>query len=165
MNNPSVNNNFNKKKIVSNVMYALMAQGISLILSVLMALIVPKIMGIEEFSYWQLFLFYSGYSGFFHFGLNDGIYLREGGTSYEKLNKGLIGTQLRVSFLFHCGIAILITILTLLFIEDIGRKVVWIATAMSLPIINASSFIGYIFQAVNQTKIYSLSVILDKVFL
>lgn len=77
MNNPSVNNNFNKKKIVSNVMYALMAQGISLILSVLMALIVPKIMGIEEFSYWQLFLFYSGYSGFFHFGLNDGIYLRE----------------------------------------------------------------------------------------
>ena len=146
-----------------NIFYAFSAQGISLVLSVIMALVVPKVMGIEEFSYWQLFLFYSGYSGFFHFGLNDGIYLREGGTNYNKLNTKLIGTQFRVSFLFHCILSVVVIVSSLIIIEDSSRSFVWIATAISLPLINAISFIGYIFQAVNQTKIYSLSVILDKV--
>lgn len=66
----------NKKSLIRNLIYAFSAQGISLILSVLMSMIVPKLLGVEDYSYWQLFIFYIGYVGFSHFGLTDGIYLR-----------------------------------------------------------------------------------------
>lgn len=68
-----------KSAFIKNILYAFLAQGIALFLSVLMSLIVPKILGVEQYSYWQLFIFYTGYVGFFHFGLNDGVYLRLGG--------------------------------------------------------------------------------------
>ncbi|WP_249630235.1 hypothetical protein [Streptococcus uberis] len=67
------------KSFKKNLLAAFSAQGVSLLISILMSLFVPKILGITEFSYWQLFIFYIGYAGFFHFGYNDGLYLKLGG--------------------------------------------------------------------------------------
>jgi O-antigen/teichoic acid export membrane protein len=129
-----------------------------------MSLVVPKVLGVEAFSYWQLFLFYSGYVGFFLLGLNDGLYLRLGGEEYKDLNHSLIGSQFRVSMLFQIMIAVGIILYGLFFIEDINRQFVLFATASYLIIYNANGFIGFIFQAVNQTKVFSMSVIVDKIF-
>ena len=68
-----------KKIAITNLKTALLAQFISLAVNVIMSLLVPKQLNIKEFAYWQLFLFYANYVGFFLFGLNDGIYLRLGG--------------------------------------------------------------------------------------
>ena len=76
-----------KKTAIRNIIYSFSAQTVSIILSVLMSLLVPKMLGVEDFSYWQLFLFYLSYVGFFHFGITDGVYLKNGGISYENLNK------------------------------------------------------------------------------
>ena len=58
-----------------------------------MSLLVPKMLGVEEFSYWQLFLFYLSYVGLFHFGITDGMYLKNGGLTYDEINKKEIGSQ------------------------------------------------------------------------
>ena len=63
-----------KDKFFSNLVVAFFAQLISLILSCITSLILPKVFSTMSFSYWQLFIFYTTYVGFFHFGLNDGIY-------------------------------------------------------------------------------------------
>ncbi|MBS1503744.1 MAG: oligosaccharide flippase family protein [Bacteroidetes bacterium] len=121
-------------------------------------------MGITEFSYWQLFLFYVGYSGFFHFGLNDGLYLRYGGVSYEQLDHGLIGSQLWVSmaaqFVFCTGIFIYAR----LGVADNLRSFVLMATAVYILLYNTIIFFGYLFQATNKIVNFSLSVVLDKIF-
>lgn len=57
-----------KKKFINNLLTAFLAQGISLVLSLAMSLLVPRFLGLEQYSYWQLFIFYTGYVGFFHFG-------------------------------------------------------------------------------------------------
>lgn len=88
-----------KNKLINNIIYAFFAQGVSLLLSVVMSLIVPKVLGVEQFGYWQLFIFYAGYVGFFHFGLNDGIYLKLGGSDYDNLDYNLLGTQFRISII------------------------------------------------------------------
>ena len=112
------------KKFASNLTYAFLAQFLSLMLSVLMSLIVPKLLGVEQFAYWQLF--YSGYVGFFHLGLPDGIYLRYGGTELDKMDKSLLGSQLRVMTTMHIIFSIVgITVLSFLPIEG-DRKFVWI---------------------------------------
>ncbi|MBU3172989.1 oligosaccharide flippase family protein [Clostridium estertheticum] len=149
-------------KTINNIIYAFTAQGISFVLSVMMSLVVPKILGVQEFSYWQLFVFYTSYVGFFLFGLNDGIYLRIGGMEYESLDSKSVASQFWIAFLFQCILAGVLISYSLLFINDWNRSFVFITTAIYLPLNNASGFIGYIFQAVNKTKIYSLSVIIDR---
>lgn len=65
----------NFKSLASNMVTAFAAQGVSFLASVAMSLIVPKVLGVETYGYWQLFVFYASYSGFFMLGLNDGVYL------------------------------------------------------------------------------------------
>lgn len=151
-----------KKQFIKNIMYAFLAQMISLFLSITMSLIVPKMLGIKEYSYWQLFLFYSGYVGFFHFGFNDGIYLRLGGIKYNKINYSLLGTQIKISSLFQSIIAVIIVLISLFTNNDGSRLFVITMTSVFLILNNTTLCLGYIFQAVNHTKIFSVSVIIDK---
>ncbi len=151
-----------KSAFIKNILYAFLAQGIALFLSVLMSLIVPKILGVEQYSYWQLFIFYTGYVGFFHFGLNDGIYLRLGGQKYEDLNYGRLGGEMRVLFYAELIISVIISLGVVFSNLVYERKFVLIFTVFYLIVSNLSLFLGYIFQAVNLTKIFSLSVIWDR---
>ncbi len=146
-----------------NIFYAFFAQGISLCLSVFMSLIVPKVLGVEQYSYWQLFIFYVSYVGFFHFGLNDGVYLRLGGIDYEKLDYPVLAGEMRI--LFYVEILIAGTISVAVNFMDIAleRKYILFFTSVYLVVSNVSLFLGYIFQAVNMTKVYSMSVIFDRV--
>lgn len=155
----------NKKfnKIISNLIYAFTAQFISLFLSIVMSLVVPKMLGVEEYAYWQLFIFYSTYVGFFHFGLSDGIYLRYGGVEYKDMDKRLIGSQLWLMIIWQSLISIVLTIVTINVINDKQRLFVWIVTAIYLVCANTTWFLGYVFQAANQTRVYSISVIISKV--
>lgn len=129
-----------------------------------MSLIVPKLLGVEQFSYWQLFIFYSGYVGFFHLGLPDGIYLRYGGTELDKMDKALLGSQLRIMMAFHIIVGAVGIIALSFFSIEWDRKYVWILTAIYMVVSNAFWFLGYVFQAANQTKKYSLATIISKAF-
>ena len=70
------------KAFKTNLIYALIAQTISLLLSLIISFIVPKFLGVEEFGYWQLFVFYSSYVNIAQLGISDGLYLRLGGENY-----------------------------------------------------------------------------------
>lgn len=152
----------NKKIFIQNILYAFAAQAVALLLSILMSLIVPKILGIEEYAYWQLFLFYTNYVGFFHFGLNDGIYLRLGGKKYEELDYSLIGTQIKISTIFQFVLASLVIIISYFLVDDAERIFVLICTGIYLVLHNLHCFIGFMFQAVNKTRIYSISIMIEK---
>lgn len=52
-----------------------MSNLVSLLVSTLVVFLIPKLIGVEDYGYWQLFLFYASYVGFLHFGWNDGISL------------------------------------------------------------------------------------------
>ena len=152
-----------KNVFLSNIITAFLAQGVSLILSLFMSFIIPKFLGIIEYSYWQLFIFYIGYVGLFHFGFNDGIYLRWGGKNYNELNYEQLGTQFKILALIECFIALIIGIVTCIREDGIERKYVWIFVSIYLIFNNLHLFYGYVFQAVNKTKIYSKSIILDRI--
>lgn len=153
-----------KKKFAQNLSYAFLAQGVSLIMSILISLMVPKLLGVEEFGYWQLFIFYSSYITFFHFGLNDGIYLKYGGISYDDMNKSSLKSQIYIGLYYETIIAIVIVIISICFMGDPNRIFVVVATSIYFLIYSTSNFLGYVFQAANETKIYSISVIISRIF-
>ena len=152
-----------KNSFLYNLRYAFGAQTISLISSLLMTLFIPRILGVENFSFWQLFVFYSGYSGFFHLGLNDGIYLKMGGYNYKELNYSLLGSQLRLLMLFQVITSLLIVGSTTFFLADLNRSFVITTAALYMLIFNANGFLSFILQAVNRIKVHAIAVIIDRV--
>lgn len=145
----------NVKRILGNFSVALIAQGIVLIGSVLTSLLVPKVMGVTEFGYWQLFIFYGGYIGFFHLGLNDGVYLFNGGFSREKVDKKSLNSQFVVGMLYQLVFSVLI--IAAAFLMDFGedRMFVLVLTGIYLLVTNGSAYIGYLLQAMDETRRYS----------
>ena len=153
-----------KSQFIKNLFAAFLAQGISLLVSVFMSFIIPKILGVTQYSYWQLFIFYSGYVGFFHFGFNDGLYLRLGGKKFEELDYDNIGTQFKLFFFIQCFISLTVIAMSNLSISNPERRFIWITTGIYLLLNNLTLCLGFLFQAINQTKIFSVSTILDRVF-
>lgn len=151
-------------QFMKNLAFAFAAQGISLLLSVFMSLVVPKILGVAAYGYWQLFLFYTSYVGFCHLGLNDGIYLRNGGRRFGELDAPLLGTQLRLSAAGQFVLGAAISLAAWFFVEDSQRRLALVLAAAYMVVYNAVGFLGYAFQSTNHTRWCSVSVMADKVF-
>lgn len=151
-----------KKAFIKDVLIAFAAQIVSLVMSIIMSLIVPALLNVREYSYWQLFIFYIGYVGVFHFGVVDGLYLRLGGKKYEDLDFKLYKTELIVFSLIEVIVSSLIICVSLFLNIGIERKTIIVLSALYLILNNLAFYFGYIYQAVNLTKWYSISVIVDR---
>lgn len=149
--------------LIRNFSYTLASNIISFIISAIVTLIVPKLLGLEEYGYWQLYLFYSSYVGFLHFGWLDGIYLRYGGAEYDKLDKKLFYSQFIMLLLFQFLISVAILVFTVLFVRDIEKKFIFKTIAFILMLVNIKTMFLYILQATNRIKEYARVTMLDRV--
>lgn len=143
------------KSLIKNLNYTVTANFLVLIISVVLNLVVPRFLGVREYGFWQLYVFYSGYVGFFHFGWIDGIYLKIGGEEYDNLDKRNLGSQFYYLFIFQLILALALSTYTTIFIPEINRKVIWYATASMLIISNLRNFILFILQSTNRIKEYA----------
>lgn len=146
------------RNVATNFLAALLAQGVSIVTGVLASLIVPKILGVEAYGYWQLFIFYASYVGFFHFGLCDGVYLKEGGKTRDTLPAQSINAQFLVCLLMQVVLGATLFAFALLGNFGENRAFVLAATALFLVINNLSTFVGYLLQATNEIKLYARTV-------
>lgn len=149
--------------IKKNFFYAFLAQGISLIVSCLTNLILPKVLNLTEFSYWQLFIFYSTYIPCLALGLNDGVYLRYGGKKINNLDYKSIKSQYSFGFLFQLILGIIIGLVWIQFSSSTNRRNIIIYVLIYFLIYTCHNFLGYIFQSTNLTNIYSKSIIIQRV--
>ena len=103
------------RQFMKNVIGAVGANVVRLLISVVLTLLLPKLMGQEEYSYWQLYLFYTTYLAYSSLGWCEGFTLKYGGAHYEDLNKRLIGGQVWMLFayevLFFGGLWLVITLM------------------------------------------------------
>ncbi len=146
-----------KKKFLTNVSFALIAQIISLLSSFIIQLFAPKILGVTSFGYWQLFVFYASYTNISRIGITDGMYLQNGGKTREQIDKGLIKTELVLFMLFQLLVSAVLWLVVKRAVSDPDRLYVFAASLICLPFINYNNFLGHLFQAINETKLYSVS--------
>ena len=147
---------------VKNVVYSLLAQGISFILSIITGFVLPKVMGITQFGYWQVYLFYVGYIMIFCFGFNDGLYLRYGNFNYEQLPfkklRGAMKIFISIIFVMTCILFILS------FKERDSNKVfAFCAISLNLIILGINGTILTVLQFTNRIKLNSIMTIANKV--
>jgi O-antigen/teichoic acid export membrane protein len=150
-------------QFIKNFSYTISSNLISLIISTLIVIVVPKLVGVEEYGYWQLYLFYSSYVGFLHFGWSDGIYLRYGGEEYNDLDKKTFSSQFYLMMLFQFFIAVIIVIASIKFVNDNDRVFILVMVALNAIIVNVLSVLLLTLQATNRIKDYAQINIISRV--
>lgn len=148
--------------ILSNVSYTIVSNVVMLIVSALGVLIVPKILSVEGYGYWQLYLFYLAYVGFAHLGLIDGIYLKYGGYDYVDLDKKLFSTQFYLLFIVQLIFVGLMSLYSYNFIEDFDRRFIIYMISCAMVITNLTFMLLLILQATNRIKEYAKITIVGK---
>lgn len=147
---------------IKNFSYTLATNLISLFISLLIVLIVPKLIGVEDYGFWQLYLFYASYVAFLHFGWTDGLYLRYGGKKYRDLDNRLLFSQFYMLVVMQLIIALLIIIISFMYIKEENRMFIMGMTVICMIITNARSFPLFILQATNRIKSYARIVLIGQ---
>ncbi|EPD00814.1 polysaccharide transporter [Lacticaseibacillus paracasei subsp. paracasei Lpp227] len=142
------------KTFLRDVSYTFSSNLISLAISTLVVLIVPKFISVHQYGYWQLYVFYTTYVGILHFGWLDGIYLRYGGDRYQDLDKPLFFSQFIEFTLFEIIFAAGIIAIATLF-ENGQQQFVWIMTAIAMILMNLRQFFLYILQDTGRIREYA----------
>lgn len=154
--------NLNLKSILSNISHTFFANIISSLISGVMLILVPKFMGVEQYGYWQLYVFYTTYIGFLHLGWCDGIYLRYGGQKYSDLDSSKFTTQFWLLLLMVIGFSGIIVTIQHIFIADINKKIIIIMTCVCGLVQIQRTFLFYILQGSGRIKEYARLMILDR---
>ncbi|OUP58043.1 hypothetical protein B5F14_08275 [Faecalitalea cylindroides] len=151
------------KSILKNLSFTLSSNLISIIITSVVTLIVPKYLGVNDYGFFQLYMLYCNYIGFLHFGWADGIFLRYGGAEYDCLNKHQFSAQffLYTSFTLFIGISICMfsTFLT----SESSKAIIFVLTGIAVILLLPRTFIQYILQCTNRIKEYSVLIISEKI--
>lgn len=152
------------RQFLKNIIGAVGANVVRLLISVVLTLLLPKLMGQEQYSYWQLYLFYGTYLAYSSLGWCEGITLKYGGAHYGELNKPLIIGQIWMLFgyelLFFCGLWLLISILK---IEPVKSILLLLACASAVFDI-VRYMVQSVLHTVNRIQDYVRVVVLERLF-
>ena len=148
---------------IKNLSYTFVSNILSLIISAVLVLVIPKLVGVETYGYYQLYLFYTSYVGVLYFGWCDGIYLRLGGKYYDDLDKPLYSTQFRFLGLMEIIIYVCIFLGSLLFINDVNKHFVIGAVCVAAVGMCLRWFITFILQPTARIKEYAIVTISEKI--
>ena len=151
------------KKLLRAAAVAVLSQGVTAAVNALTVFMLAGKLSAAEYGLWQFFVLIGSYSGLFHLGLCDGIYLNNGGKELSELDAPRIGTLFRRSFALQSVAAAVI--IPIMFSLGMAVDRVWsIALALVyMPIFNADAYLGHVLQATGNTAAYSVSVIIDRV--
>lgn len=155
-----------KEKIthfISDFSYTLIANIISFFASLLIITIIPKLLGVTEYGYFQLYSFYTTYVILFHFGLPNGIYLRYGGKEYDEMDKGVFTVQFWMLILYSIVIASVGSVIFALTMENENKRFILIMVCLCGLIIIPRDFILLTLQATNRIKDYVKATIIDRI--
>ena len=150
------------KSLAKNAGTAFLAQGVAFTLSIIQTLLVPKLLGTTEYGYWQLFIFYTSYIGFAYLGLNDGVYLINGGKKRDVIDKRSVNSQFAFGCCLNLAFAAIIVAVACLGGFGPDREFVIVCTGIYLVVQNSSSFLMYQLQAMNETRKSSYATIVER---
>lgn len=150
---------------IKKVAYMLGANLLSMIVSVITTLVIPKYFGIDisQYGYLQIYLFYVGYIGLFHLGWCDGVYLRDGGKEYQQLNKELYSGQFWLLLLVEVFLSLFVLGYGYFFTS--GRDYFFISVALGINIIICVPriLLIYYLQTTNRIKEYASVITAERV--
>lgn len=126
------------RTVYKSIVYSFAAQLVGVLSSICMSAFIPKVISVLNFSYWQLFVFYSSFIGLLHLGWIDGMYLRYGGKDLNQINRKSFSSQLVLYVTYHFLI-VAIGLVIVAFVKS-SEKIVFYFVLAYIPIKNIYSY-------------------------
>lgn len=145
-----------------SILQVVLAQGVVLAASVLKSLMLPAVLDVDGFAYWQVYVLYSGFVGVFAFGYSDGVYLKYGERNYSDLPFERIRASMRI-YIASLLVFSAVTCTLSIFDSDFSRGFSFFFVGVDILLTCLSGLLLYVLQITNQIKIYSIFATVDKV--
>lgn len=149
-------------RVLKNISYVVVANVVSLLVSFFLSFFLPKILGVEEYGYWQLYSLIISYAGFFHLGMIDGIYLRIGGSRYGELDFGLYKETLILFNGLIVAASVILIFLSCGIAGDNDHRFVLLMSIAAICAILDYTYFNMIMQATNRIRESSRLLIIQK---
>ena len=128
---------------------------IGAVFNTLLVFLIPRLISVEDFGYWRLFLLYSSYAGFMHFGFADGALLRWAGRPLEEFCNEILPS---IKFVFWQHLALLTPAFLIVAVFAPSRlKFIAIAIMIFAVVINLATVLQNSLQAARQFKPVALA--------
>lgn len=151
------------RSFTKNFSYTFISNLLSIIISTVLVLIIPRYIGIGDYGYWQLYIFYVSYISYMSLGLTDGSYLRYGGYEYNALPRSIFVSQFWFLVILDIIFNFLIALVYTLNSTDPNKVIVVLLTCIAGVLTVPRSLITLMLQATNKIKEYSMTVIIEKI--
>lgn len=147
----------NKKArlFIKNIVYATGANLSRIFTTLILTLLLPRLLTVEDYSYWQLYLFYGTYMIYSSIGWCEGTYLKYGGCEYKDADGRRLSSQFLNLGLYEGIIALLICIFASFCIDDSSRKFLVIAAALYMWMYILKYQLQTVLQATNRISDYA----------
>lgn len=140
-----------------------MSNILSAMISVVVTLVIPKFINIEQYGYYQLYLFYASYVGVSNLGWCEGVYLKEGGQYYDGIDKPLHCTQFWLLCFYEVVFFLSLFLGTLLLTPNVEKEFVIGLVCFSGVGMCLRWFITFLFQATGRVREYAITIVSEKV--
>lgn len=151
-----------KNKTIKDFLRVILSNGMGLVIGIAIAILLPIKLPLQDYGYWQLYYFYSGYVGLFMFGFSDGINLKYAGEEYSSLNKKLFRTYFRIVVLISVLMAAILFVFSTLVTKDSDRTFALFFVSLNIILFNVNGFFIHVNQVSSRFNYYSWSMILNR---
>ena len=134
-----------------------------LLSSVMVGLVVPKLMGVVNYGYYQIFTLYMTYTALLHAGFIDGVLLVHGGETYDEIDRKRFRLNTKFFAVFQGVAALLVIAAACLFMRGIYRYI-FIMVGADTVVTNVTKYYQYVSQATMRFREWSLRKVLQAGF-
>jgi O-antigen/teichoic acid export membrane protein len=145
-------NVLNLSKFFGDVSYVGLINILIFGLSVFQAVFIPKVLSIEGYGYWRLFILYITFSGLLHLGFVDGLYLCWAGKKMDELKSEFRSAFITLVLLL---LFLVVPLLLIVIILPFRYKVILVFLVVYAFFFNINGFFQITLQAVKEFKVVS----------
>jgi O-antigen/teichoic acid export membrane protein len=141
-----------------------LANLVVLVCNGVLTFLLPRLLSMESYGYYRLFLFYGGFAGVLHLGLPDGALIRWAARPQQRLNAELVGS---FTFLLAEHAAVLMPATAILALLFHRQPWFFLVTALALyaVVFNVAALGQFALQAEKMFGLLSLVTVLNPVLL
>lgn len=152
----------NKKLVIKNISYSFFSNILSMFLGILATLLFPKFLGVAGYGYYQLYIFYTGYTLITALGIANGVQLKIAGKEYKKLDFEEQSSMFWLSTVSQVSLYFIVLILCMLFIPEADKRFAVCCAVIVGFIAHARYYLYTILQGVNRMKEYAHIIITER---
>jgi O-antigen/teichoic acid export membrane protein len=124
--------------------------ALAAVFNTLLVFLIPRLVSVEDFGYWRLFLLYVSYTGFLHLGFAEGLLLRWAGRPVEMFRHE-VGASLKFLLCQHLALIVPACFLIALILPS-PLHLIGIATLVFALIVNLGLVLQYSLQSARRFK-------------